>query len=80
MFATRFFADRYFAPRYFPKVGADPAPVVGGVVWMWVNGVAVPPANQAAGSQGHWMWVNGTVVIPPGGTWPAFPKRDEWRL
>ena len=64
----------------YPGIAPDaPIVVVGGVVWMWVNGVAVAPANQAAGSQGHWMWVNGTVIIPPGGTWPAFPKRDEWR-
>lgn len=78
MFATRYFADRYFAPRYFPKVGADPPPVTGGPVWVWVNGVATPPANQATGSSPVWIWVNGTVFIPPGGKWPAFPKRDDW--
>lgn len=75
MFAARYYAPRYFAPRYFPKVGAAAAAVVGGVVWVWVNGVATPPSNQVSGTQQHWMWVNGTVYVPPQGKWPAWPRR-----
>ena len=79
MFAATYFAPRYFAPRYFPKVGADPDPVTGGPVWVWVNGTAFPPANQAVGVTRYWMWVNGTVYVPPQGGRPAIPRNREKR-
>lgn len=79
MFATRYFADRYFAPRYFPKVGADPAPVTGGPVWVWVDGVSYPPAQQAQGTQTHWMVIDGVWIIPAPkpAPWPRRARHDD---
>jgi hypothetical protein len=62
MFATRYFANSYFAPRYFPKVGVDSVPVVGGPVWVWTNGVSIPPGSSVQGAQGYWMCINGVWV------------------
>ena len=72
MFAARYFAARYFPPRYFPEVGADPPPVTGGPVWVWVNGVVTPPGTSVQGTHDKWMWINGAVRIP------ADPKRSKW--
>lgn len=75
MFAARYFAPRYFAPRYWPKVGADPDPVTGGAVWVFVNGESQPPGTHIQGSQvGYWMCLNGAWVKPNPVT-PAWPRR-----
>ena len=81
MWAARYWsgASGYWTASYWPKVGADDTspPVTGGPVWIWANGVAIPPDKQTQGTQDtYWLWVNGTVIKPVNPTWPRFPKSD----
>lgn len=80
MFAQRYFAARYFAPRYFAEVGADPAPITGGVVWIWLNGASTPPGTSIQGTEARWICINGVWRIPvKGAPWPARRGSDDQR-
>ena len=69
----------YWAVSYWPKVGGNDTPVTGGPVWVWVDGVSFPPAQQSQGTQEVWMCVDGVWILPAKLTqpWPRRARHDD---